>query len=147
MSLFWTLLVIILAFFAGFAVFVKVRFGSSPLAAYGAAPAAQPETPAAPAEPPQAAEPAPEAAPQEAAATGSQGPVPPADGAPDDLKLISGVGPKLEEKLNGIGITQFRQIAALTPAQASWVDDQLASNGRLARDDWIGQAKTLSQGG
>ena len=37
------------------------------------------------------------------------------NGAADDLKKISGVGPKLEQKLNGLGIYHYSQIAAFTP--------------------------------
>ena len=54
------------------------------------------------------------------------------------------MGPKLEEKLNDLGITQFGQIAAFTPDQVAWVDGQLKAKGRIERDDWIGQAKSLS---
>jgi len=63
------------------------------------------------------------------------------EGEADDLKKISGVGPKLEEKLNNLGIYHFRQIAAFTPEQVAWVDDHLNFKGRIERDDWIGQAK------
>ena len=63
------------------------------------------------------------------------------EGEADDLKKIGGVGPKLEEKLNNLGIYHFRQIAAFTPEQVAWVDDHLNFKGRIERDDWIGQAK------
>lgn len=39
------------------------------------------------------------------------------DGGADDLKLIKGVGPKLEGVLNGIGVFHFDQIAAWTEAE------------------------------
>lgn len=68
-------------------------------------------------------------------------------GAADDLKLIKGVGPKLEEKLNALGVWHFHQIAAWTEAEVTWVDDQLNFRGRIMRDDWIGQAGTLAAGG
>jgi len=70
-----------------------------------------------------------------------------AEGTPDDLKKLKGVGPKLEEKLNALGFWHFRQIAAWTPAEVAWVDDQLTFKGRIERDDWIGQAKILAAGG
>ena len=79
-----------------------------------------------------------------AAAAETSPSLPQSKGAPDDLKKISGVGPKLEEKLNGLGIAQFSQIAALTPDQVAWLDEQLKAKGRIERDDWIGQAKALS---
>lgn len=64
-------------------------------------------------------------------------------GDPDDLKKISGVGPILEKKLNGLGIYHFWQIAELTEEQITEVDNALSFKGRITRDDWIGQAKTF----
>lgn len=64
--------------------------------------------------------------------------------SPDDLKVISGIGPKLEQVLNGMGVWTLAQIAAWTPAEVAWVDDQLGFSGRIGRDDWIGQAKKLA---
>lgn len=64
-------------------------------------------------------------------------------GEPDDLTLIKGIGPKLSEKLNQLGIYHFDQIAGWTPQQAAWVDTSLATKGRIMRDDWIGQATIL----
>lgn len=66
---------------------------------------------------------------------------------PDDLKLISGVGPKLEQVLNGLGIWTFAQIAAWQPEEAAWVDDYLQFSGRIGRDNWIDQAGALAKGG
>jgi len=62
----------------------------------------------------------------------------------DDLKRIKGVGPKLEEMLNGMGIYRFAQIAEFEPGHLAWVDENLtAFKGRPFRDDWIAQAKSL----
>ena len=69
------------------------------------------------------------------------------EGKPDDLQQISGIGPKLEEKLNAMGVWHYRQIAAWGPEEVSWVDDQLNFKGRIARDDWIAQAGELAKGG
>lgn len=69
------------------------------------------------------------------------------DGEADDLKLISGVGPKLEEKLNGFGIYHFRQIANFSADDIVKVDDGLNFKGRIERDDWLSQAKILADGG
>jgi NADH-quinone oxidoreductase subunit E len=66
---------------------------------------------------------------------------------PDDLKLISGVGPKLEQVLNGLGVWTFSQIAGWQPEEAAWVDDYLQFGGRVERDSWISQAGTLAKGG
>ena len=68
------------------------------------------------------------------------------DGKADDLKKISGVGPKLEEKLNENGIYHYDQIAAWNAAEIAYVDDQLSFKGRIERDNWIGQATELMKG-
>ncbi len=68
------------------------------------------------------------------------------EGDPDDLKQISGVGPVLEGKLHGLGITRFAQIAAFSPEDVTKVDDALSFKGRIDRDDWIAQAKKLAEG-
>lgn len=65
----------------------------------------------------------------------------------DDLKLISGVGPKLEGTLNGLGVFKFSQIAKWTKDEIDWVDDYLSFKGRIERDDWISQAAALAKGG
>lgn len=67
-------------------------------------------------------------------------------GAPDDLKKISGVGPVLEKKLNGLGITRFDQIANFSPEDIAKVDEVLDFKGRIERDDWVSQAKSHMAG-
>lgn len=62
---------------------------------------------------------------------------------PDDLKLISGVGPKLEQVLNGMGIWTFAQIADWSADEIAWVDDYLQFKGRIERDQWLEQATKL----
>ena len=70
------------------------------------------------------------------------------EGGPDDLKLIKGVGKKLEETLHGMGIYHFDQIAEWGPAEQAWMDDNLKGfKGRATRDNWVEQAKTLAAGG
>ncbi len=64
-----------------------------------------------------------------------------ADGEADDLTKISGVGPKLLEKLNANGIYHFRQIAEWTAEEIAYIDVQLSFKGRIERDGWIEQAK------
>ncbi|MEM7067365.1 MAG: NADH-quinone oxidoreductase subunit NuoE [Pseudomonadota bacterium] len=66
---------------------------------------------------------------------------------PDDLKLISGVGPKLEGVLNGLGIYTFAQVSKWRKAEREWVDGYLKFKGRIERDDWVKQAKALAKGG
>jgi peptide/nickel transport system ATP-binding protein len=83
--------------------------------------------------------------------------VPPADkgrppamakpATPDDLKLISGVGPKIEGILNGLGVYTYAQMAAWKKAERDWVDGYLRFHGRIERDDWVKQAKALAKGG
>jgi len=65
------------------------------------------------------------------------------DGEADDLKLISGVGPVLETKLNEFGIYHYSQIAGLKKAEIAEIDEALNFKGRIERDDWLKQAKTL----
>lgn len=66
---------------------------------------------------------------------------------PDDLKMISGVGPKIEATLHGIGIYTFEQISKWKKAEREWVDTYLKFSGRIERDDWVKQAKVLAKGG
>lgn len=65
----------------------------------------------------------------------------------DDLKLISGVGPKIEGVLHSLGIFTFAQVASWKKAEREWVDGYLAFHGRIDRDDWVKQAKALAKGG
>ncbi len=68
-------------------------------------------------------------------------------GKADDLKLISGVGPKLEKTLNGLGFWHFDQIGKWKKTDVAIVDDELSFKGRIDCDDWIRQAKALATGG
>ncbi|MEZ0003877.1 NADH:ubiquinone oxidoreductase [Sinorhizobium fredii] len=63
--------------------------------------------------------------------------------ASDDLKRISGIGPKLVQVLNDRGLRRFADLAALSEADVARIDAELALSGRILRDDWIGQAKAL----
>ena len=67
-------------------------------------------------------------------------------GKADDLKLISGVGPKLEGLLHDNGVFHFDQIAAWNAAEISYMDDQLSFKGRIERDEWLKQAAELAKG-
>ncbi len=64
-------------------------------------------------------------------------------GAGDDLKRISGVGEVLEGKLNALGITTFEQIANFSDDDIARVDDALDFKGRIEREDWLSQARSL----
>ena len=66
-------------------------------------------------------------------------------GEPDDLKLISGIGPKLEQTLNQEGITTFAQLAALDDAEIDALQARLGGvAGRVRRDNWVQQAAELA---
>jgi NADH-quinone oxidoreductase subunit E len=66
----------------------------------------------------------------------------------DDLKKIKGVGPKLETLCNEMGFWHYDQIAAWGPKEVAWVDRNLVGfRGRVTRDDWVGQARILADGG
>src|ERR687894_797260 len=64
-------------------------------------------------------------------------------GAPDDLTKLTGVGPQLEKKLNDAGIYHYWQLAAVNPEDVTNVDADLKLHGRIDRDNWITQARTL----
>ncbi|MFC5387121.1 ATP-binding cassette domain-containing protein [Aquamicrobium segne] len=67
----------------------------------------------------------------------------PRDGKADNLKLIKGIGPVNEKKLNDHGIYHFDQIAAWKKADIEAVESYLAFTGRITRENWIAQAKAL----
>ena len=64
----------------------------------------------------------------------------------DDLKLIGGVGPALEKKLHDAGVTSLKQIAGWKKADVVEFDEKLDFKGRIAREDWVAQAKELVAG-
>ena len=68
----------------------------------------------------------------------------PKGGAPDKLTRIKGIGPVNERKLHEHGIFHFEQIAAWTEADVKAAEAYLQFDGRIAREDWIGQAKALA---
>ena len=62
----------------------------------------------------------------------------------DDLKMINGLGPFIEEKLNALGIYTFEQIARMTPEMEDEVNEAIEFfPGRVKRDEWVNQAKLL----
>jgi small subunit ribosomal protein S2 len=64
-------------------------------------------------------------------------------GAPDDLAKLHGVGPQVVKKLNDAGVFHYWQVAALTGDEAKKLDQDLKLGGRVERDGWAEQAKTL----
>jgi small subunit ribosomal protein S2 len=65
-------------------------------------------------------------------------------GAPDDLAKLTGVGPQIVKKLNDAGVFHYWQVGALTPAEAEKLDADLKLNGRIIRDHWIDQARSMT---
>ena len=109
---------------------IKAAIGAGSVSAAVAAVAKPAAKPAA--KPKAAAKPAakPKAAPKAAAGA-------------DDLKVLSGVGPALEKKLHAEGITTFAQIAVWNDADVESFGEKLSFKGRIEREGWIEQAKTL----
>ncbi|MGB3313878.1 MAG: hypothetical protein WBB85_05665, partial [Albidovulum sp.] len=72
----------------------------------------------------------------------------PRGGKADDLKMIKGVGPKLEGLLNQVGVWHFDQIASWKAKDIAHVDEKMVGfHGRITRDEWVKQAKVLAKGG
>ncbi len=65
----------------------------------------------------------------------------------DDLKMISGVGPKIEGLLHEIGVFKWEQISQWTEQERAWVDGFLKFKGRIDRENWVKQAEALAKGG
>lgn len=62
----------------------------------------------------------------------------------DDLQMISGIGPSIEEKLHALGIFSFLQISKFTKNDIDTIDTALIYfSGRIERDEWVEQAKEL----
>ena len=62
----------------------------------------------------------------------------------DDLKKISGIGPRLEKALQDLGISRFSDMAGWDEATIERIDRELGLDGRIVRDDWVGQARVLA---
>jgi small subunit ribosomal protein S2 len=67
-------------------------------------------------------------------------------GAPDDLGKLHGAGPQMVKKLNDAGIFHYWQIGAMTDEDVAKLDADLKLNGRITRDKWIDQARSLVAG-
>ena len=61
-----------------------------------------------------------------------------------DLKLVDGIGPKVEERLKAMGVATLADIAGWSAADIERFDAELSLGGRIGRDDWVGQAKALT---
>ncbi len=62
----------------------------------------------------------------------------------DDLRMISGIGPFIEERLHDIDIYTFKQISKFTKEDIVIINDAIEYfAGRIERDEWVEQAKEL----
>lgn len=62
----------------------------------------------------------------------------------DDLKLIYGVGPFIEKRLNEMGIMKFRQVAQFTDDRIDEIKEQIGPfKERIRRDGWVKHARML----
>jgi NADH-quinone oxidoreductase subunit E len=65
----------------------------------------------------------------------------------DDLKQISGIGPKLQQVLNAKGVRMLSEIAGWSDADVARLDAEFGFDGRIVRDGWVAQAKALTAKG
>lgn len=70
----------------------------------------------------------------------------PRDGRKDDFGQIKGLGPAIESALNGLGIYHYDQIADWDQKAVVWVENHFGFKGRIARERWQEQARTLARG-
>ena len=72
----------------------------------------------------------------------------PRGGQADDLKVIKGVGPKIEVWLNENGIWHFDQIAGWDAKDVAFYMDRMGRMGtRIESDEWVAQARALAATG
>lgn len=62
----------------------------------------------------------------------------------NDLKMISGIGPFIEERLHALDIYTFRQISKFTAQDIETINDAIVYfSGRIERDEWVAQAMEI----
>ncbi len=64
-------------------------------------------------------------------------------GEADDLKRITTITPKLEQRLNDAGVFHFWQIADLDAENLALLDRLLRTKGQIEKEEWVAQAKKL----
>ncbi len=62
----------------------------------------------------------------------------------DDLTAIVGIGPRISEVLNELGIWTYGQIADWDAENEAWIEDHLSFQGRVTREKWVEQANALA---
>jgi len=65
-------------------------------------------------------------------------------GEADDLTKIKSISEELKSRLNKLGITKFDQIAELSDDEIGKIDESLGLEGRMEKEDWLGQARGLA---
>ena len=106
-----------------------------------------PAEPTEPAPQPTSVEPEPAASPEPALIETSPEPSPKAEdaeGEPQDLTKINGLGPKAAERLNELGVVRYAQIASWSEADIERFDGLTNARGRIERSNWVEQAKILA---
>jgi predicted flap endonuclease-1-like 5' DNA nuclease len=68
-------------------------------------------------------------------------------GKPDDLSLIDGVGSAIADKLNGLGIWHFDQLASLGEEELRYIAHHTGFPGRDVAEQWRAEARILAAGG
>jgi large subunit ribosomal protein L19 len=64
-------------------------------------------------------------------------------GESDDLTQIKGLSAEIAQRLGGLGVIKFEQVANFSDDDIANVDEALALEGRIEKDDWVGQAQRL----
>ena len=64
-------------------------------------------------------------------------------GEADDLTKIKGVSADLAGRLGTIGVIKYEQIANFSDDDIANVDEALSLQGRVEKEDWVGQAQKL----
>jgi predicted flap endonuclease-1-like 5' DNA nuclease len=67
----------------------------------------------------------------------------PPHGEKDDLAAIDGIDDELAERLHGLGVWTFGQIACWSDENAGWIGSYLAFPHRVQREGWVEQARVL----
>ena len=64
-------------------------------------------------------------------------------GSPNDLLKIEMINKDLDTQLKKLNVLRYDQIAAFSDEDIANLDDVLQLNGRVEKEDWVGQAKRL----
>lgn len=64
-------------------------------------------------------------------------------GEPDDLTKIEGIDAELAARLKQLNAVKFEQIANFSDDDIANVEEALGLDGRVEREDWVGQAQRL----